>query len=216
MNPSRKTIPISNVSDTLDSFFKIKELEKDPAMSRFVPMAYKQTHQWEKTFEPDFLKRFNGLMIKGADEIKRYFKETSIEPAEINPALEKIDSSPVTQKLKMFGVLARPGVSIGAFTESNEAFKNYISAYDKEIVEQAEILMKYEAYIDKEQEIAEKILRLEDIHLHDDFDYKRLTSLSTEAREKLSKVKPRTLGQASRISGVNPSDISILMVYIGR
>ena len=73
MNPSEKTVPISKVTDTLDSFFKIKELEKDPAMSRFVPMAYKHTHQWEKIFEPDFLKRFNGLMIKGADEIRTVF-----------------------------------------------------------------------------------------------------------------------------------------------
>jgi tRNA uridine 5-carboxymethylaminomethyl modification enzyme len=154
--------------------------------------------------------------IKGAEQIKKHFKETSIEPQEINPALEKINSSPVSQKLKMFGILARPGVSVNHFTETNEAFKNYITQFDTETVEQAEILMKYEAYIDKEHEIAEKIAKLEDIRLHDDFDYKRLTSLSAEAREKLSKIKPRTLGQASRISGVNPSDISILMVYLGR
>jgi tRNA uridine 5-carboxymethylaminomethyl modification enzyme len=85
-----------------------------------------------------------------------------------------------------------------------------------ESLEQAEILMKYEGYISKEYEMAEKIQRLEEIKLHEDFDYHRLTSLSSEAREKLSKIRPNTIGQASRISGVNPSDVSILLVYMGR
>ncbi|HET8964441.1 MAG TPA: tRNA uridine-5-carboxymethylaminomethyl(34) synthesis enzyme MnmG, partial [Chitinophagales bacterium] len=94
--------------------------------------------------------------------------------------------------------------------------KEFISLYDLETLEEAEILMKYEGYILKEHELVDKQIRLEDLILHDDFDYKRLTSLSAEAREKLTKIKPRTLGQASRISGITPSDISILMVYLGR
>jgi tRNA uridine 5-carboxymethylaminomethyl modification enzyme len=154
--------------------------------------------------------------VKGANEIKKYFKETSVDLAEINPVLENISSAPITQKVKMFGVLSRPDVSILDFTLHNEKFREYIMQFDSEIIEQAEVLMKYEGYIEKENDIAEKIQRLENIRLDEDFDYRLLTSLSAEAREKLAKIKPRTLGQASRISGVNPSDISILLVYMGR
>lgn len=149
------------------------------------------------------------------NEIIKYFKTESIEPAEINPVLEQIGSSPITQKVKMFGVLTRPTIALKDFTISPKV-KEFISKYSLESIEQAEILMKYEGYISKENELADKQTRLEDLVLHDDFDYKRLTSLSAEAREKLNKVKPRTIGQASRISGITPSDISILMVYLGR
>ncbi|MFY9310017.1 MAG: tRNA uridine-5-carboxymethylaminomethyl(34) synthesis enzyme MnmG [Bacteroidia bacterium] len=149
------------------------------------------------------------------NEIIKYFKTESIEPAEINPVLEQIGSSPITQKVKMFGVLTRPTIALKDFTISPKV-KEFISKYSFESIEQAEILMKYEGYISKENELADKQTRLEDLVLHEDFDYKRLTSLSAEAREKLNKVRPRTIGQASRISGITPSDISILMVYLGR
>jgi len=153
---------------------------------------------------------------KATQEIINYFKKESIEPAEINPALEIIGSSPITQKVKMFGVLTRPAITLLDFALNSPKVKEFISKYDLESIEQAEILMKYEGYILKEHELADKQSRLEDLVLHDDFDYKRLTSLSAEAREKFSKIKPRTIGQASRISGITPSDISILMVYLGR
>lgn len=149
------------------------------------------------------------------EAIIKYFKTESIEPAEINPVLETIGSSPVTQKVKMFGVLARPVITLSDFKASVKV-KEFISSYSAESIEQAEILMKYEGYISKENDLADKQTRLEDLVLHDDLDYKRLTSLSSEAREKLNKIKPRTIGQASRISGITPSDISILMVYLGR
>ena len=116
----------------------------------------------------------------------------------------------------LFRSLARPGVSLNDFVRNSSAVKNLAENFLHESLEQAEILMKYEGYISKEYEMAEKIQRLEEIKLHEDFDYHRLTSLSSEAREKLSKVRPNTIGQASRISGVNPSDISILLVYLGR
>ncbi|HEY6162323.1 MAG TPA: tRNA uridine-5-carboxymethylaminomethyl(34) synthesis enzyme MnmG, partial [Bacteroidia bacterium] len=162
--------------------------------------------------------RYDRVMekIKGAGEIKKYFKETSVEPAEINPVLENISSVPINQKVKMFGVLARPDVNILDFTLHSQRFRTFLAQYDSETIEQAEVVMKYEGYIEKENDMAEKIQKLENIRLDEDFDYRQLTSLSAEAREKLSKIKPRTLGQASRISGVNPSDISILMVYMGR
>jgi len=150
------------------------------------------------------------------NEIIKYFKTESIEPVEINPALEAIGSSPIIQKVKMFGVLARPIITLLDFAIYSPRVKEFISKYDLESIEQAEILMKYEGYISREHEMADKQTRLEDLILHDDFDYIRLTSLSKEAREKLTKVRPKTIGQASRISGITPSDISILMVYLGR
>lgn len=154
--------------------------------------------------------------IKNAQEIIKYFKTESIDPEEINPALELIGSSPIVQKVKMFGVLTRPTITLLDFALNSPKVKEFISNYDLDSIEQAEILMKYEGYISKEHELVDKQTRLEDLILHDDFDYKRLTSLSAEAREKLTKVRPRTIGQASRISGITPSDISILMVYLGR
>ena len=156
------------------------------------------------------------LKQKQTQEIINYFKKESIEPAEINLALEAIGSAPVTQKVKMFGVLTRPTITLLDFAIYSPKVKEFISKYDLESIEQSEILMKYEGYISKEHELADKQTRLEDLVLHDDFDYKRLTSLSAEAREKFNKIRPRTIGQASRISGITPSDISVLMVYLGR
>ena len=155
-----------------------------------------------------------------AAQIMKFFKDESISPEEINPFLESIGSAPINQKVRMFGVLARPGVSVKDFVRCHAGLQKFLKLLKycalSESVEQAEILMKYEGYISKEYEMAEKIQRLEEIKLHEDFDYHRLTSLSSEAREKLSKVRPNTIGQASRISGVNPSDVSILLVYMGR
>ena len=161
------------------------------------------------------LERVN-IKLKNTEEIISYFKKESIDPSEINPILETINSSPVTQKVKMFGVLTRPSITLLDFALASERVKGFISNYDLECIEQAEILMKYEGYISKEHELADKQTRLEDLVLHEDFDYIRLTSLSAEAREKFTKIRPRTIGQASRISGITPSDISILMVYLGR
>ncbi len=156
-----------------------------------------------------------------AAQITKFFKDESISPDEINPFLESIGSATLKQKVPMFGVLARPGVSVKDFVSCSAGLQKFLKLLKSghalpESVEQAEILMKYEGYISKEYEMAEKIQRLEEIKLHEDFDYHRLTSLSSEAREKLSKIRPNTIGQASRISGVNPSDVSILLVYMGR
>jgi tRNA uridine 5-carboxymethylaminomethyl modification enzyme len=96
------------------------------------------------------------------------------------------------------------------------SIKNELDKYNNETIMQAEITMKYKGYLQKEEELIEKMKKLEDIIIIDNFDYHKLKSLSIEAREKLTKIKPKTLGQAGRISGINPSDISILMVYMGR
>ncbi len=116
----------------------------------------------------------------------------------------------------MANIVLRPQISLqGMISDLADVFEGY-SNLSKEIIEATEILIKYEGYISKEKEMADKLLRLEDVKLHADFDYKKLNSLSFEAREKLSTIKPETLGQASRISGVSPSDISVLAIYLGR
>lgn len=152
------------------------------------------------------------------DMIMKYFKKESVDPDEVNPLLIEKGTDTLKQKVKLFSVLSRPQLDIFDLQKSvakvDEFFKTL--ELEKDAVEQAGIQMKYEGYIEKEEEIANKMLRLEDIILLDDLDYHRFTSLSAEAREKLSKIKPKTLGQASRISGINPSDISVLMIYLGR
>jgi tRNA uridine 5-carboxymethylaminomethyl modification enzyme len=185
-------------------------LRQDNADIRLTPKSYSIGLASKERMDRVNLKQ------KQIQEIIDYFKKESIEPNEINNALEAVNSTPITQKVKMFGVLARPDVTLLDFALDSPKVKDFVSNYDLETLEEAEILMKYEGYISKEHELADKQIRLEDLVLHDDFDYKRLTSLSMEAREKLTKIKPRTLGQASRISGITPSDVSILMVYLGR
>jgi tRNA uridine 5-carboxymethylaminomethyl modification enzyme len=185
-------------------------LRQDNADIRLTPKSYELGLAKKERLDRVILKQ------KQTEEIIKYFKTESIEPAEINPALEAIGSTPIVQKVKMFGVLARPTITLLDFAIYSPKVKEFILQFDAESIEQAEILMKYEGYISREHEMADKQTRLEDLILHDDFDYQRLTSLSKEAREKLTKVRPRTIGQASRISGITPSDVSILMVYLGR
>ncbi len=185
-------------------------LRQDNADIRLTPRSFELGLAKQERLDRVILKQ------KETAEIIKYFKTESIDPSEINPALEAIGSAPITQKVKMFGVLARPTITLLDFAIYSPKVEEFILKYDAESIEQAEILMKYEGYISREHELADKQTRLEDLVLHDDFDYIRLTSLSIEAREKLTKVRPRTIGQASRISGITPSDISILMVYLGR
>jgi len=143
----------------------------------------------------------------------------SVSPEQVNGLLEKLDTAPIRQKAKLGALLLRPQVSLASLINHIDFLKEYVNKSfnpDIEIQEEAEILVKYEGYISKEQEIAEKLSRFEDIQLHLDFDYHSLVSLSYEAREKLSRLRPATIGQASRISGVSPSDIAVLLVYLGR
>ena len=154
--------------------------------------------------------------VKHVDEIVAFIKNESIAPEEINPLLAERESSNINQKVKMFGILSRPNIDLALFKNNIERIESSLDIYNEEELEQAEILVKYEGYILKEKELVDKQFRLESLVLHDDFDYNRLTSLGAEAREKLNKVRPKTIGQAARISGITPSDISILMVYLGR
>ncbi len=154
--------------------------------------------------------------IKNAETIISYFKNNSVDPSEINPFLESISSSPINQKMRYYNVLSRPNISIPDMLRYCKELDKNVSGYDNETIEQAEILMKYDGYIERESENADKLKRLEELKLRPDFNYDEVSSISAEAREKLKKIKPQTLGQASRISGINPSDVSILMVYMGR
>ncbi len=154
--------------------------------------------------------------IKNADTIVAYLKNTSIAPNAINSILETQGTPGITQNVKLFQLITRPQISFEDLRKADPAFNTILNSYDQETVEQAEIKVKYESYFEKELEIVNKMKRMEDQIINPEFNYRELISLSKEAREKLMKVKPRTLGQASRISGVSPSDISVLMVHMSR
>jgi tRNA uridine 5-carboxymethylaminomethyl modification enzyme len=154
--------------------------------------------------------------VKDTETITQFFRNNSGEPTDINPFLESIGSAPINQKIRLYNILSRPNISIPEMARYSKDLANTLASFDAETIEQAEILMKYEGYIEREKENADKLKRLEDLKIWDNFNYDAVESISAEAREKLKKIKPGTLGQASRISGINPSDISILMVYMGR
>jgi tRNA uridine 5-carboxymethylaminomethyl modification enzyme len=152
-----------------------------------------------------------------SEKMVDFFKETSITPQETNPILEEKESSPMTQSDKMFKVFSRPQIDLNDMLKF-EKVQNYIheNNLDKEIIEQAEIQVKYSGYIEKERNNAEKLIRLEDIKIPTNFDYHKIKSMSIEAKQKLSAIRPVTISQASRISGVSPADISVLLIYMGR
>ncbi len=154
--------------------------------------------------------------VEDAKAVEKYVRKTGVTPDEVNPFLEKIDSAPLKQQVKLHSVLMRPQISMSDLRAALPSLDNHFNQYDKEFVELAGINMKYEGYIRKEKEMVEKMKRLEEVKISDTMDYSQLASLSGEAKEKLGKLQPRTIGQASRISGVSPSDISVLLVHLGR
>ena len=154
--------------------------------------------------------------IEKSDSIVKYLKTTSIEPSKVNSKLEELGSATIIQNVKMFQLVTRPQVTIEDIRNVDEKFNELLNDFDQDTIEQAEIKVKYESYFEKELEIVNKMKLMENREINTEFNYKSLVSLSKEAQEKLTKIKPRTLGQASRISGVSPSDISILMVHMSR
>ncbi|WDF78011.1 tRNA uridine-5-carboxymethylaminomethyl(34) synthesis enzyme MnmG [Mucilaginibacter sp. KACC 22773] len=154
--------------------------------------------------------------IKNSDDIVAYTRTKSIDPSVVNGLLEELGTSAINQGAKLFNLLSRPQVGFNDLKKADTGLEELLSAYDKETIEQAEIKIKYESYFIKEMEIVDRMKKMEDREINPNFDYHTLVSLSKEAREKLMKIKPRTLGQASRISGVSPSDISVLMVHVSR
>ena len=150
------------------------------------------------------------------NEIKKILTNTFIEPDEVNSFLASLNSSPIVLKQKAAQLVLRPMIGLLSMKNSLPTLKNALSNFDNESIEQAEIQLKYDTYIEKEKELVNKMSQLEDLIIPDSFDYSKLVSLSAEAKQKFIKIKPRTIGQASRISGVNPSDVQILMVFMGR
>ena len=144
------------------------------------------------------------------------FNEISIEPSSINLFFETANSAALTQKQKLSQLILRPGIAAKDVIQHIPSLQEHFNSYTELEIEQAEIQMKYAVYIDKEKEMVEKMGQMEGLEIPDSFDFTRVQAISAEAKEKLKKIKPRTLGQASRISGINPSDVQILMVYMGR
>ena len=157
--------------------------------------------------------------LEWIEKVKTFMRTNSVSPDQVNGFLESIDTAPIKQKVKLDSLLLRPQISFNQLIEHLDFLDNFTRGIGEdaiEILEEAEILVKYDGYINKEQEIAEKLSKFDDMPLKPDFDYHGLPSLSTEARQKLTWIKPATIGQASRISGISPSDISVLLVFLGR
>ena len=151
-----------------------------------------------------------------SERFVEYMRQESILPEQVNPMLESLGSEPIRQKQKLINLLTRPQVGIQDLINNLPALQLLSNGLQPDAIIDAEISIKYQGYIEKERLIAEKMDKLEHIALDESFDYNAISSISAEARQKLNTIKPRTLGQASRISGVNPSDISILLVHMGR
>lgn len=183
-------------------------LRQDNADIRLTPLAYKLGLVGD-----DRMAAVN-TKIENTNSLITYIKNTSADVEEMNRVLNEHDSSLINQKTKLSNILSRPQIGMHELRKGHLPLDQHLEKYSEEEIEQAEIMIKYESYFTKENEIIGRIKKMEDKELNPDFNYKSLTSLSIEAREKLLKVKPRTLGQASRISGVSPSDISILMVHM--
>ncbi|KAF2335884.1 tRNA uridine-5-carboxymethylaminomethyl(34) synthesis enzyme MnmG [Flavobacterium ginsenosidimutans] len=186
-------------------------LRQDNADFRLTPMSYEIGLASE-----DRLRRME-KKLNESEKMVQFFKETSVTIAETNPILEAKESAPISQGDKMFKIFSRPQIEledmlkfekVSAYIEENEL--------DEEIVEQAVIQVKYSGYIEKERNNADKLNRLEEVKIPENFDYNKIKSMSIEAKQKLSKIRPVTISQASRISGVSPSDISVLLIYMGR
>jgi tRNA uridine 5-carboxymethylaminomethyl modification enzyme len=185
-------------------------LRQDNADIRLSPIGYELG-----LISDERLQRVNDK-IKNSDEIVAFTKAKSIDPSSVNTILEGLETSQLNQNTKIFNLISRPQVSLNDLRNADEQLNELLSKYDKETIEQAEIKIKYESYFEKEMDIVERMKKMEDREINPMFNYNTLVSLSKEAREKLMKIKPRTLGQASRISGVSPSDISVLMVHMSR
>jgi tRNA uridine 5-carboxymethylaminomethyl modification enzyme len=184
-------------------------LRQDNADERLTAKGYEISLASKSRFETHQAKQ------KQVDDLTKYFSNESVSPSEINPILIKNNTPEAVQAYKIEKFLSRPQIQLSDL-EGVEKIKKKLVNLSEEVRTSAEILTKYKGYIKREQEAAEKLNKLEYIKIHRDFDYQKVNSLSLEAKEKLSKLKPVNIGQASRISGVTPSDISILLVYLGR
>jgi tRNA uridine 5-carboxymethylaminomethyl modification enzyme len=174
----------------------------------------------EKAYELGLadIERLERVRIKkeAIASISKFIKNLSVTPEEVNELLLRCSTAEIKQKMKLDKLVLRPQISITDLRESISILDEELKKFDEECIGCAEISLKYEGYLDKEAELVEKMNRLEQVRMGDKIDYASINSLSIEARQKLEMIRPETLGQASRISGVSPADISVLMVYVGR
>jgi tRNA uridine 5-carboxymethylaminomethyl modification enzyme len=185
-------------------------LRQDNADARLTPLSYQLGLAKEDRMERIRQKNEN---VAG---IKDILKNTMVTPDQINGFLESIGSSKITEKQKAEKILLRPNIELADLSGALPFLNESLKSYSKEEIEQAAIQVKYDTYIEKEREIVSRMSEMENLSIPDSFDYGKLSSLGNEAKEKLNRIRPKTLGQASRISGINPSDVQILMVYMGR
>lgn len=185
-------------------------LRQDNADLRLTELSYRLGLARQERMEKVLEKK------NAVEEIKTLLNEIAIEPSEVNSYFEELGSAQITEKQKTDRILLRPPVSLQGLKAQIRKVDAALAGYNLEDLEQAEIQIKYQVYIDKERDLVSRMSQLEDLEIPEQFDYQRIISLGAEAREKLDRIKPRTLGQAGRISGINPSDVQILMVYMGR
>lgn len=187
-------------------------LRQDNADERLTPMAHAIGLASEERLQMLEAKQ------NAVADLRKFLEETSVTPEELNPILDALHSSPIRQKVKLASVITRPHVTLDHLAQGSPELQSLLAdqRMDDVVRENTQVLLKYEGYISKEQEMADKLSRLEHITLPDDLEYDRLTSMSAEARQKLSDLKPATIGHASRVSGVSPADIAVLLVYLGR
>jgi tRNA uridine 5-carboxymethylaminomethyl modification enzyme len=174
----------------------------------------------EKGYEIGLAKEDRLQLVKEKREkverIKRVLAEFPVEPADANAFLEANGAASLAERTRALKLLLRPGIGLKEMMTAMPQLSKAVNEEDSLVLEQVEIQAKYDVYIEKEKELVKKMGTLENLSIPESFNYEKLSALSTEARQKLIKIRPRTLGQASRISGVNPSDVQILMVYMGR
>ena len=190
-------------------------LRQDNADERLTPISYKLGLASENR-----MRRLEEKQ-KSQATIQHYVEQHNVEPLQVNAFLEELGTSALSQKADMASLLQRPQINLQSLRTMNPAFDRFLEKYDRlpfaqELLEEVEVSMKYSSYIQKEEENAARLSKYDSLPLRSDFDYKSILSLSYEAREKLSRLKPSTLGQASRIPGVSPSDISVLLIWLNK
>ena len=188
-------------------------LRQDNADIRLTPLAHAIGVQDELALRKVEFK------VEGTETLKKALRKEGVTPEKVNPVLEEKGSAPVTQQVKLSQLIARPNITMEdllSVSEDAKVVAAELNAQHGDIIGQTEIQLKYEGYIQREEEVAAKMNRLEDVKIPEQIDYKAIKSLSSESKEKLTAIKPTTIGQASRISGVSPSDISVLLITLGR
>ncbi|PMB29140.1 hypothetical protein CEN47_13280 [Fischerella thermalis CCMEE 5319] len=186
-------------------------LRQDNADERLTPIGYQIGLIDESRYQEFCLK------YTKRNKLINFLQDLSVEPTEVNPILLQNNSTPIKQSLKLINLISRPNITLYEF-KTLQPLSEYIeeNKLDSEIITSAEIFIKYQGYIQKEKELAEKLYKYENLEIPYTFDYDKIQSLSSEAREKLKKIRPQTIGQAQRISGINPSDINIILIFMGR